>query len=170
MRPRMKAVLIGAGGHARVVLDAARSALALEIVAVIDAKRELAGTRFEGVDVLGDESALPAARERGAIAVLLGVGSIDVGDARRSLYERLSTLGLDMPIVIHRAATVSPTATLGPATVVFAGVVINPGARVGTNVILNTSCVIEHDVRIGDHTHVSPGAHIARGVAIGTCS
>jgi sugar O-acyltransferase (sialic acid O-acetyltransferase NeuD family) len=163
----MKAVLIGAGGHARVVLDAARSAKDIDIIAVVDAKKELAGTRFEGLEVIGDESALPKARERGATAIVLGVGSIDVGDARRTLYERVARLGFELPAVVHRTAIVSPTATIGSADVVFAGVVVNPGAKVGTNVILNTACIVEHDVRVGDHSHISPGAHLAGGVVVG---
>jgi UDP-perosamine 4-acetyltransferase len=163
----MKAVLIGAGGHAKVVLDAARSAKDVDVIAVVDAKKELAGTRFEGVEVIGDESALPKARERGATAIVLGVGSIDVGDRRQALYERVARLGFDLPPIVHRTAVISPTATLGAASVVFAGVVVNPSARVGTNVILNTASIIEHDVRIGDHSHISPGAHLAGGVVVG---
>jgi UDP-perosamine 4-acetyltransferase len=163
----MRAVLIGAGGHAKVVLDAARSAKDIEVIAVVDAKKELAGTRFEGLEVIGDVSALPRAREGGATAIVLGVGSVDVGDARRALYERIAGLGFELPVLRHRTAIVSSTATLGPATVVFAGVVVNPSARVGTNVILNTACIVEHDVRIGDHSHISPGAHLAGGVTVG---
>jgi UDP-perosamine 4-acetyltransferase len=163
----MRAVLIGAGGHARVVLDAARSATTVEVILVVDAKKELAGVRFEGLEVIGDERALPKARERGATAIVLGVGSVDVGEARRELYERVARLGFDLPAVVHRSAIISPTASIGAASVVFAAVVVNPSARVGANVILNTACIVEHDVRIGDHSHISPGAHLAGGVVVG---
>ena len=163
----MKAVLVGAGGHARVVLDAARSGAAIEVIAVVDAKPELAGTRFDGVEIIGDEAALPKARGLGATAIVLGVGSIDIGDRRRDLYERVVRSGFALPTVVHRAAVISPSATIGDATVVFAGTIVNPGARIGTNVILNTAAIVEHDVRIGDHTHISPGAHLAGGVTVG---
>lgn len=162
-----KAVLIGAGGHARVVLDAARSRGGLDVIAVIDAKTALAGTWFDGVEVIGDERTLSVARERGATAMLLGVGSVDAGDARRELFDRLSRTGFELPAVIHRSAIVSPTAAIGSASVVFAGAILNPGARVGVNVIINTAAIVEHDVRIGDHSHISPGAHIAGGVTVG---
>jgi len=166
----MKAVLLGAGGHARVVIDAARSTGVFDVIAVVDARPDLKGTRFEGVEVIGDELALPLARERGAKALILGVGSVDVGDRRRDLYERFASLGFEMPTVVHRTAIVATTAIIGPATVVFAGAILNPGARVGANVIVNTAAIIEHDVRIGDHTHVSPGAHLAGGVVVGARS
>ena len=162
----MKAVLVGAGGHARVVLDAARAG-GSEVIAVVDARAELVGSSFEGLEVVGDESKIVALRERGVDAVLLGVGSVAVGDTRRALYARISALGLALPIVRHPSSVVSPTATLGPACVVFANATINPGARIGLNVIVNTAAIVDHDVRVGDHAHVSPGAHLAGGVTIG---
>src|SRR2546430_13571427 len=158
----MKAVLVGAGGHARVVLDAARAS-GLDVVAVVDARADLKGSKFEGLEIVGDESAIADLRRRGVDAVLLGVGSIDVGGARRALYARISALGLQLPVVRHPSAVVSPTATIGPGSVVFANATINPGARVGTNVIVNTATIVDHDVVIGDHAHVSPGAHLAGG-------
>jgi UDP-perosamine 4-acetyltransferase len=161
-----KAVIIGAGGHARVVLDAARTQ-GLDVIAAIDARADLKGTSFEGIEVLGDETVLPLARERGASIALLGVGSIDAGMKRRGLYDRVARLGFDLPPVVHRSAVVAPTATLGPASVVFAAAVVNPGARIGTNVIINTAAIVEHDVEIGDHSHISSGAHVAGGVRIG---
>jgi UDP-perosamine 4-acetyltransferase len=163
----MKAVLIGAGGHAKVVFDAARSTDTIDIVAVVDARAELKGQRFEGVDIIGDEAAIGRARELGATAILLGVGSIDVGPTRRALFDRASRFGLDLPPVVHRAATVAPSASVGRASVVFAGAILNPHAQVGANVIVNTGTIVEHDVRIGDHSHISPGARLAGGVVIG---
>jgi UDP-perosamine 4-acetyltransferase len=163
----MKAVLVGAGGHARVVLDAARASGALEVIAVVDVRPELRGSSFEGVEVIGDESALSLARHRGARAILLGVGSVDVADTRRRLFERIVVLGLELPVVRHPSAVISPSATIGAASVVFAGAIVNPGARIGTNVIVNTAAVLDHDVQIGDHAHVSPGAHLAGGVVVG---
>jgi sugar O-acyltransferase (sialic acid O-acetyltransferase NeuD family) len=163
----MKAVLYGASGHARVVLDAARTTGAFDVVAVVDDRADLKGTRFEGLEVIGDRSAFSALKDRGARALLLGIGSVDVGDARRVIYDRVLLLGFELPTVVHHAAVVSPTATIGPASVVFAGAMVNPGARIGANVIINTAAIVEHDVIIGDHAHVSPGAHIAGNVTVG---
>ena len=163
----MKAVLIGAGGHARVVLDAARAGKHIEVVAVVDADPAKRGTQFEGLDVVGDESVLPALRARGIDAIVLGVGSVDVGPTRRSLFQRVSGLGFELPAVIHPAAVISPTARIGAACVVFAGAILNPGVRLGDNVIVNTAAVLDHDVVIGAHAHVSPGARLAGAVTVG---
>jgi sugar O-acyltransferase (sialic acid O-acetyltransferase NeuD family) len=167
MPGRMKAVLIGAGGHARVVLDAARAANGIEVSCVVDADPAKRGTAFEGLEVVGDESALAGIRARGVEAIVLGVGSIDVGRGRRALFERVSVLGFELPAVIHPAAVISPSAQIGAACVVFAGAILNPGVRLGDNVIVNTAAVLDHDVVIGDHAHVSPGAHLAGGVTVG---
>lgn len=166
----MKAVLVGAGGHARVVLDAARAAGGFEIIAVVDARTELKGTDFEGLQVVGDESEIASLRQRGVVAALLGVGSVDAGDVRRRVFARMSALGLSLPTVRHPSAVVSPTATIGEGSVVFANATINPGARIGTNVIVNSAAIVDHDVTIGDHTHISPGVHLAGGVSIGVGS
>ncbi len=163
----MKAVLIGAGGHARVVLDAARAGKLVDIVVVIDADRAKRGTRFEGLEIEGDESLLPALRARGVNAIVLGVGSTDVEPTRRSLFERVSATGFGLPAIVHPAAVISPTARMGVACVVFAGAILNPGVRLGDNVIVNTAAVLDHDVVIGDHAHVSPGARLAGAVIVG---
>ena len=162
----MDVVLVGAGGHARVVLDAARCQ-GLDVVAALDERAELHGTEFDGVPIVGDESALDGLRARGIGAVILGVGSVDASPTRIALYERISARGFALPAVRHPAAMIAASAEIGDASVVFAGAVVNPHARVGRNVIVNTSAVIEHDCVIADHVHVSPGALLAGGVRIG---
>ena len=150
------------------VLDAARSAGDLDVVAVLDANASLQGTAFEGIPIVGDEDTLARLRLEGVAGVLLGVGSIDAGPRRRELFDRVRRYGLAFPVVRHRTSVIAASATLGDATVVFAGAIVNPGARIGENVIVNTGAIVEHDVVVGAHTHVSPGARIAGGVVIGS--
>jgi sugar O-acyltransferase (sialic acid O-acetyltransferase NeuD family) len=167
MPSRMKAVLIGAGGHARVVLDAARAGKRIDVVAIIDDDPAKHGTPFEGLTIEGDRSILPALRRRGVEAIVFGVGSTVVSAARRSLFEGVRSIGLEVPPVVHPSAVISPTARIGRACVVFAGAVLNPEVELGDNVIVNTAAFLEHDVRIGAHAHVSPGARLAGGVIVG---
>jgi sugar O-acyltransferase (sialic acid O-acetyltransferase NeuD family) len=139
----------------------------MEIVAVVDARADLHGQRFEGIEVIGDEPAIERARRMGAAAILIGVGSADVSPSRQELFERLSLIGLELPPVVHRAATVAPSAEVGRGSVVLAGAILNPYARLGANVIVNSGAIIEHDVRIGDHAHVATGAHLGGTVVVG---
>jgi UDP-perosamine 4-acetyltransferase len=165
----MRAVLLGAGGHARVLIDAARAMGGLDVVAVVDDNTNLHGRTFEGAPVVGALTELARLREEGIEAVLLGIGSVEISDLRAALFERVSALGFRMPIVRHPSATIAAR-SLGDATVLFAKTVVNPGARIGRNVIINTGALIDHDVTIEDHVHVSPGVNIAGGVRIGAQS
>lgn len=166
----MRVVLVGAGGHARVLLDAMRLQSEHEIVAAVDANRGLHGLTFEGIPIVGGEDVLPELHADRVEGALLGVGSVDVNDVRRRLHERISRLGFEFPVVVHPSAVVAEGVHMGPATMVFANAVINPGARLGTNVIVNTGALVDHDVVVGDFVHISPGAHIAGGVRVGAGS
>lgn len=162
----MRVVLIGAGGHARVVLDAARAA-GFDVVAAVDERADLHGSRIDDILVVGGESALGRLAAEGAEGLILGVGSIEAPSQRAALFERLADRGLALPPVWHPRAMISASAMVGDASVVFAGAVLNPHARVGRNVIVNTAAVVEHDCVVGDHVHISPGALLAGGVWVG---
>lgn len=166
----MRLVLFGSGGHARVALDAARVSAAYEVVAVIDDDPVKKGSSFEGLLVRGDRSLLPSLRAEGVMGALLGIGSVDVGDVRATIFRLLRDAGFRLPVIVHPRATVAGSAVIGDGSVVFAGAIINPGALIGVNVIVNTGAIVEHDVVVGDHTHISPGAHVAGGVRIGAGS
>lgn len=163
----MKAVLIGAGGHARVMLDAARAGKRIDVVSVIDDDPAKHGMLFEGLTIEGDRSILPALRSRGVEAIVLGVGSTVVSPTRRSLFEWALSIGLELPPVVHPSAVIAPTARIGRACAVFAGAILNPHVQLGDNVIVNTAAVLDHDVTIGAHAHAAPGARLAGGVIVG---
>ena len=167
---RMRLVLYGSGGHARVVLDAARASAAYEVVAVLDDDPATSGSSFEGLPVRGDRSLLPSLRAEGVIGGIVGIGSIDVINVRASIFKLLRDADLRLPVIAHPRATIAVSAVIGDGSVVFAGAIVNPGAHIGANVIVNTGAIVEHDVVVGDHTHISPGAHVAGGVRIGAGS
>lgn len=153
-------VLFGAGGHARVVLDAARAA-GMRVDWVIDDDPH--DSALDGVPVVG------ASDERwmglGAFRFVVTIGR---NPSRAEVFARLESRGGTAVSVVHPAAVISPGAGLGSGTVVMAGVVVNAGARVGKNCILNTGCSIDHECLLGDHVHVCPGVHVAGRVSVGT--
>jgi sugar O-acyltransferase (sialic acid O-acetyltransferase NeuD family) len=165
----MRVVLIGGGGHARVVLDAAR-AQGHEVVAVLDADPVRRGQTLDGVPIVGDEADLPRLRAVGAEGVVLGVGSVTAASPRADLFARIVATGIALPTVQHPSAVVASAVSIGEASVLFANVVVNPGSRIGRNVILNTAAVVDHDCVIGDHVHISPGVRLAGGVTVGSGS
>ena len=93
--------------------------------------------------------------------VMLAVGDLP---RRRELRARFPLMS---PPLIHPAATVSSSATIGDGVAVMAGAIVNPNARVEADAILNTGCIVEHDCVVGRNTHVAPGAVLAGEAIIG---
>ncbi len=160
-------VILGAGGHARVVLDALQSQSRWSRFVFLDRDPALRGRLVAGVPVAGDDDDLRHAGENGFSHFIVGVGGIGDNAPRRKLYEKGLASGLVPATVFHRAARVAASCTVGDGTAVLAGAIVNPDAVIGTNVVLNTGCIVEHDCRIGDHVQVSPGAIVLGGVSIG---
>lgn len=156
-------VLLGAGGHARVVAD---TACALgrwrEIVCLDDRFPELVSNlvwpvigRCEDFEQLCDS-------KEDDLIVAIGHSRTRLNWTRRVLEKDFSS-----PDVVHPRSWVSSLATLEAGTVVFAGAVVNAGARLGLACVVNTGATIDHDCVLGDAVHVCPGAHIGGEVAVG---
>lgn len=162
-----KVVLLGAGGHAKVILDILKSSQEFEIIGLLDSNAEKIGTRVLDTPVIGTDEMLPELLASGIKHAFVGLGSVKDNWLRGRLYDKLSDLGLEVINVIHPTAIVSDNCELGAGNAVFAGAIVNPGAKVGCNCILNTGCIVEHDVVIGNHVHISPGAVLAGNITIG---
>lgn len=158
-------VLLGAGGHARVLAALARVA-GHPVLGVCDpALAADAVSRWEDLDVLGDDSALdqlPPDR----VALVLGIGQLATGTLRERLYAAWRARGYDFPALVHPAAWVAPGVVLGDGVQVMAGAVIQPGCEIGSNSIINTRASIDHDCRIGCNVHIAPGATLCGTVTI----
>ena len=158
-------VVVGAGGHARSVVDVLERA-GHTVVAVSGAVP--AGDHGADpwhVDVLADDrEALELIEARGLHAVV----AIGANPARAGLVRTLVTRGLSVPPVVASTATVSPRSVLGAGTVVLEHAHVGPSTRVGEAVIVNTSAVVEHDCRVGGGSHVAPGAVLLGGAAVGS--
>ncbi len=151
----MRLLVIGAGGHAKVVIETAQAA-GFQIAGVV-------GREGDATEVLGH----PVSHDAASVSADAFVVAIGDNAARATHYTRCLEAGLTPAIVIHPTAVISPSATIGPGTFVSALAVVNAQTRVGANVILNTACVVEHDVVVGDHALIGPNASLCGGVRIG---
>jgi len=148
-------LVLGAGGHAKVVIDTAR-AQGWSVYAAVDDNPNLWGHPIEGVPVLGSlETA----------AGWQGWAIIAVGD-NRTRYAVSQRYALRWATLIHPTAWLSHSAKIGEGTLVAAGVVVQPEAQIGRHAILNTACSIDHDCVVGDWVHIAPGARLAGGVHV----
>lgn len=163
----IRVVGIGAGGHAKVVIDALRQMGGYDIVALLDGDKDRWGTEVLGVRVLGDDTLLPQLSEQGIHDAFIGVGSVGDPQPRVRLYELACWLGFRIVSVIHPRAVVAPSVEIGQGVMIMAGAMINPGARLGDNVVVNTGAVVEHDCVVGHHVHIASGAVLSGAVIVG---
>lgn len=156
--------ILGAGGHGRVVADAARASRHWQSICFFDDARQ-AGEVVGGWPVAGDtEHFLEAAGSAEAPQRHVALGD----NARRDeLLRRCERLGLALATVIHPAAVVSPEARLSAGCFVAAGAVLAPGAELGVGVIVNHLASVDHDCRLGRGVHVGPGAVLGGEVTVG---
>lgn len=159
-------LLIGGGGHARVVIDAIRAGGQYEIVGILDLPGR-SGSTVDGIPVIGDDRELEALRRRDIGQCCISVGSTGSSSLRIALYQKALDAGYALPNIVHPSAVVSPEVIMGSGNFVAAGAIINAGTALGCGCIINTSAVIEHDCKIGDFAHAGPGAILCGGVVIG---
>lgn len=154
-------LIIGAGGHGKVVAEAAlEGGQWSEIVFLDDRYPDL--RQLRGWPVIGKtEEAKKLPGEYGEAVVA-------IGDAKKRIHflSKLDEIGFDLPSVVHPAAWVSSSARLGDGCVVFAQAAINADVRIGRGGIINTGATVDHDCRLGEGVHVCPGVHIAGNVEI----
>ena len=155
-------LVVGAGGHGKVVADAALAAGGWGDIAFLD-DRAPEVSRVLELAVLGGISQLRRFSGRFSHAV------VAVGDARRrlALIGEVEQAGYTVPVIVHPRATVSPFAVLAGGTVVMAGAVLNPDVSVGAGGIINTGACVDHDCRLGEGVHVCPGVSLAGNVVVG---
>jgi sugar O-acyltransferase (sialic acid O-acetyltransferase NeuD family) len=154
-------LIIGAGGHGKVVADTALL-LGWINVAFLDDRAASLGSQL-GLPVVGTLGDLTAQKREFSSAI------VAVGDAslRLELTDRSRQSGFEVVSIVHPMAYVSKFASIGPGCVVFAQSAINAGAKLGSACIVNTGATVDHDCIIGDGVHICPGAHLAGDVRVG---
>jgi len=161
-------IVLGAGGHARVVIDGLRRA-GFSVVGVCAPELRPGESGPLGVPALGGDEAL-ARLDRSKHLLANGVGSIGKPEARRKIFERRISEGWHFATLVHPSAIIGDECGLAEGAQVMAGVVLQCGVRVGRNCIVNTAASIDHDCSIGDHVHIAPGVVLSGDVVIGARS
>jgi UDP-perosamine 4-acetyltransferase len=161
---KLPVILLGAQGHAKVVLDVLREC-GFEVLGFITREAGEKGA-LQGIASLGDEAAL----ERYApdkVMLANGVGTVGPTARRRALFDRMHARGYRFATLVHPHACVARSAVLGEGAQIMAGAVLQPDVRIGANTIINTSASIDHDCLIGEHVHIAPGVTLSGAVRVG---
>jgi len=156
----LRTVLVGAGGHARVVLSILRADPQLTVVGVVAPSLGL----VRGLPLLGDDDDLASLPGQGIEAVFVAIGD---NGRRMDLFGRCLSLGFEMLNALHPAAVIDLSVHLGRGVAVMPGAVINCDTVIGDAAIVNTRASVDHDCVIGPGSHVGPGANLSGYVVVG---
>lgn len=159
----MEYILIGAGGHSKVICDA----LLLEgelVKGFFDDNED--NRKTDKIEYFGKiTDILNCSNE--FIAEHRFIISIGNNTVRKQIVALLEPKRLNYGTVIHPSAIIASDVNIGEGSVILANVVVNSATSIGNHAILNTSSSIDHDNVIDDFVHISPGVHTAGGVEIG---
>ena len=158
-------LIVGAGGHGKVVAEAAEAVGQWQRIAFVDRAHTRPG-RVMHWPLLGggaDPEAL-SLRRLDYPELIVAIGN----NARRlAALRALAARGFTLPAVIHPSAAVSPSAKLGGGCAVLAQAAVNAETRLGVGVIVNTGASVDHECDLGDGVHIAPGVRLAGGVRVG---
>lgn len=153
-------ILIGAGGHSKVVLDILMKENK-KVLGFIDDNRT---GIFEGFPILGqlkDVQEIMEKKQNAKIIVCIGDNLI-----REKIVKSLEGYNVKFGQAVHPSAQIATKALIGNGTVIMANAVINHSANIGSHVIINTGATVDHDCLIEDYVHISPGVHLAGNVLV----
>ncbi|MBY0417853.1 MAG: acetyltransferase [Pararheinheimera sp.] len=158
-------ILLGAGGHAKVVLEM----LQLTQTKVLGVSCPLLWAQrvqqWRGLAVLGDDDVLNKYNPA-QVKLANGVGMMPQSQARYALFRKARQAGFEFINLVHPSAVVSPSVQLGQGVQIMAGAVIQPDSKIADNVIINSRALVEHDCVIAAHSHIAPGAVICGQVTV----
>ncbi|AVQ37351.1 serine acetyltransferase [Clostridium botulinum] len=159
-----KIVLVGAGGHCKVIIDIIRSNNVYEIIGIID--KYTTEKSLLDISIIGDDNKLKEVYKDGVKNAFLCIGALGDLNLRNKIYNNLKEIGFKLPVLMHNTAIVSKYAAIEEGTCIMPGAIINSGAKIGKNCIINTGAIIEHDCVIEYNCHISPRAVLGGSVSI----
>lgn len=164
-----KILIIGASGHAKVIIDIIENQKEYVIFGLIDSYRKK-GEKLLNYEVLGTENDLVnIVKENNIFAGIIAIGN---NWHRTLVYNKISLLFEKFTYInaIHPDAIIDKTAQIGHGTVIMAGVIIDNSVIIGKHCIINTKSGVGHDTKINDFSSIAPGATIGGNVKIGECT
>lgn len=155
-----KLIIIGAGGHGKVLADIATQMKQWEEIVFLDdtvGEEDILGFKIIG-------TSLDIAKYQNTADFIIALGDNRI---RERFYHQLKSLNISIATLIHPKAIIASNVEISEGTVIMPGAIINVSSRIGKGTIINTGATVDHDCIIGDFIHLSPGVHIAGGVSVG---
>lgn len=158
-------IVLGAGGHAAVLVDMLRSQGVVPLALVAPAASALRAVLTD-IPLWHDEGKI-LAHHPDEVELINGIGSLPGNTLRAEIFARYRALGYRFAGLVSAKAMVSDYAVLEEGVQVMAGAIIQAGARIGANSIINSGAIVDHDCHLGGDNHVAPGAALSGAVMTG---
>lgn len=158
-----KIIIIGGGGHAKVIISILKRLNDFEITGYTDIQDN---GSILGVAYLGADSILEDYVKKGVRNAVMGIGQLKDYKLRMNVARYAESLGFTFPVITAPTAVVNEDVEIGAGVVIMDGVVINPGTKIGQFSIVNTKASIDHDCKIGQFVHIAPGVTLSGSVRI----
>ena len=163
MKNNKPVIILGAGGHARVLIELLIAA-GQKILGVIDINKNK-GDVFFGVQVLGNDEAINVFSSD-EVDLVNGIGSLPGQDDRFAAAKEFRKKGYRFASVIHPASIVASEVVIEEGVQIMAACVLQPGVEIGMDSIINTGVIIDHDCKIGKNCHLAPAVTLSGGVKV----
>jgi len=161
-----KIILLGAGGHARSVIDSIRSGNEYVIVGLTE-PGAAAGGSVAGCRILGDDSVLKSLFDGGVRYAFVAVGSTGNTAVRERLFFLLREIGFILPVIVDGSSHIGSEVCFGAGSYVGKNTAVNAQSVIGDMAIVNTGAVVEHGCHVHAFAHIGPGAVLCGGVTVG---
>jgi sugar O-acyltransferase (sialic acid O-acetyltransferase NeuD family) len=157
-------MILGAGGHARVVANIAALMTDLDIVGIADKSAATFGERVGRTRVVATLEDLPHWRSNGITHVALAFGS---NEERARVMHQAEANGLLSVTLVHPAAVIEDQVTIGDGALICAGAILITECKIGRGAIVNTGASVDHESQVGECAHIAPGSRVAGRVRVG---
>lgn len=153
-----QAIVIGTGGHSRVILSILKECRNHDIIGLLDLNKPNNEESIMDVPVIGSASSLDEYQDSSSLDLFLAIGNNKI---RSEWWKKISKMGLKIPNLISPHAVIDSTAEIGVSNVICANAFIGPDAVLQNNNLVNTGAVIEHEVSVGSNCHFAPSSTVA---------
>lgn len=155
-------VVLGAGGHASVLIDILMQ-LNIDILGIVSKEKPCENGIYRGIPwYKNDEDVLLF--DKSTVLLVNGIGSMPGNAVRYKVHSKFKQLGYSFCSVISPKAIVSSFIRLEEGIQIMPGCIVNTNVAVGEGTILNSGAIIEHDCIIGKHNHIAPGVVLSGSV------
>ena len=155
-------LIIGAGGHASVLIDILLEN-DVEIIGIVTKEVNLNNDVLKNIkQIASDDYILEYATKE--IELVNGIGSLPGSKLRHQIFSRYKNLGYTFASVVSKNSIFSKYAVISEGVQIFPGSILNANCLIGQNTIINSGAIVEHDCLIGNHNHIAPGSRLSGGV------